>query len=178
MAVKVNKPLENWDITIEQEKIVECNCSICMRGAYVWIYLPKGQSTVEGSENLSYYVFNNAILRKAFCKRCGVHLFNERNPLSGMLARDTHTQKKKKEQQALRSSLNWDIVVLLADLICNALRIDEKVDALSDYHKAWWNRVQHRRNINIRCLNDFDCSKVETRKLNGYDLIQPPYQNP
>lgn len=84
MAVNVNKPLDTWDITIEEERIVECNCSICMRGAYVWIYLPKAQSSVDGSENLSYYVFNNAILRKAFCKLCGVHLFNEANPLPGM----------------------------------------------------------------------------------------------
>lgn len=83
MAVKVNKPIEAWDTANEEEKIVECNCSICMRGAYIWIYLPKSQSIVQGSENLSYYVFNNAVLRKAFCKACGVHLFNEANPLTG-----------------------------------------------------------------------------------------------
>lgn len=84
MAVKTGKPLEAWDIAIDEERIVECNCSICMRGAYIWIYLPKDQSVVQGGESLSYYVFNNAVLRKAFCKRCGVHLFNEANPLTGM----------------------------------------------------------------------------------------------
>lgn len=85
MAVKVAKPLETWDITIEEEKIVQCNCSICIRGAYVWIYLPKSQSSIQGSENLCYYTFNNAVLRKAFCRSCGVHLFNEANPLTGTL---------------------------------------------------------------------------------------------
>lgn len=83
MAVKVKRPLEDWDIAFEEEKIVECNCSICTRGAYVWIYLPKNQSIVQGIENISYYLFNKAILRKAFCRFCGVHLFNEANPLTG-----------------------------------------------------------------------------------------------
>lgn len=99
MAVKVNKPLEHWDITIEEEKIVECNCSICMRGAYVWIYLPKAQSIVDGSEELlSYYVFNNAILRKGFCKCCGVHLFNEPNPLSGMFSKERENNTKRRKE--------------------------------------------------------------------------------
>lgn len=30
LAVKV-KPLETWDISIDEERIVECNCSICVR---------------------------------------------------------------------------------------------------------------------------------------------------
>lgn len=30
LAVKV-KPLETWDISKEEERIVECNCSICVR---------------------------------------------------------------------------------------------------------------------------------------------------
>lgn len=31
LAVKVDKPLEARDITVDEERIVECNCSICMR---------------------------------------------------------------------------------------------------------------------------------------------------
>jgi hypothetical protein len=31
LAVKVDKPLEQRDITVDAERIVECNCSVCTR---------------------------------------------------------------------------------------------------------------------------------------------------
>lgn len=55
---------------------------------------------------------------------------------------------------------------------------EEQVNALSDYHKAWWKRVQNRRNITLRCLNDFDCSGLQTTRLDGWNQMQPLYQNP
>lgn len=112
LAVKVDKPLEARDITVDEERIVECNCSICMRvgfshfpplipktnseqlacrcawltptqGAYVWIYPRMEETAIEGREHLSYRAFNKGVVRKAFCKHCGVHVCNEPNPLTG-----------------------------------------------------------------------------------------------
>lgn len=113
LAVKVDKPLEDRDITADEERIVECNCSICMRvgfspllpnllptrnpeqlarqcawliptqGAYIWIYPRIEETAIEGREHLSYRVFNKGVVRKAFCKHCGVHVCNEPNPLTG-----------------------------------------------------------------------------------------------
>lgn len=31
LAVKVDKPLEERDITVDEERICECNCSVCVR---------------------------------------------------------------------------------------------------------------------------------------------------
>lgn len=53
------------------------------KNAYIWIYLQGDQTAVEGRDSLSYRVFNRGYSRKAFCKHCGVHMFNERNPLTG-----------------------------------------------------------------------------------------------
>ncbi|ROW09624.1 hypothetical protein VMCG_02593 [Cytospora schulzeri] len=82
LAVKLHKPLEIFDISDDEERIVECDCSVCARGGYVWVYPPSENSVIEGREHLSYRVFNNSALRKPFCKHCGVHICNESNPLS------------------------------------------------------------------------------------------------
>lgn len=100
LAVKVDKPLEDRDITVDEERIVECNCSICSRvsspslarqcapltlaqGAYVWIYPLKEDVVIEGREHLAYRAFNKNIVSKAFCKHCGTHVCNEPNSLTG-----------------------------------------------------------------------------------------------
>lgn len=107
LAVKVDKPLEDRDITVDEERIVECNCSICMRvslpflarqcawltlsqGAYIWIYPLKEDTVIEGREHLAYRSFRKNIVRKAFCKHCGVHVCNEPNPLTGEQSNRPH----------------------------------------------------------------------------------------
>lgn len=40
LAVKVDKPLEARDITVDEERIVECNCSICARVNPPFLSLP------------------------------------------------------------------------------------------------------------------------------------------
>lgn len=57
------------------------------KGGYVWVYPPREASVIEGREHLSYRVFNNNILRKPFCKYCGVHVSNELNSLTGKCER-------------------------------------------------------------------------------------------
>ncbi|KAK3944938.1 putative glutathione-dependent formaldehyde-activating gfa protein [Diplogelasinospora grovesii] len=79
MAVKVAGDLEGGTYP---DDIVECNCSICQRGSFIWIYPKKDQVAIEGGENLSEYVFGTSLCRKAFCKRCGVYLTNDNVPMT------------------------------------------------------------------------------------------------
>ncbi|KAI1334981.1 glutathione-dependent formaldehyde-activating enzyme [Xylariaceae sp. FL0016] len=67
------KPL---DSTYE-DRIIECDCSICMRNAYIWVYPSKPHVSLAGAENLSHYAFGRRIWRKTFCRTCGVPLTND-----------------------------------------------------------------------------------------------------
>lgn len=82
LAVRVDKPLEQRDVTVDEERICECNCSACARGAYIWIYPQKEDTVIQGEENLEYLIFNTKITRKAFCRHCGVHICNAPSPLT------------------------------------------------------------------------------------------------
>ncbi|KAJ4423051.1 hypothetical protein N0V82_002318 [Gnomoniopsis sp. IMI 355080] len=106
------KPLETWDTLSDgEERIVECNCSVCVRGAQVWCYPHKDQSVVLGRENISYRIFNVKTERKAFCKRCGVPLFNETNPLSdGEVA--ALSDREKKWRQGVLNNRNINLRIL------------------------------------------------------------------
>lgn len=114
LAVKVDKPLEERDITVDEERICECNCSVCIRvrlsltepqtdrmltcaadtytqGAYIWIYPHIEDSVIEGREHLEYRSFNTNVVRKSFCRHCGVHVCNEPNPITGEQTANTAT---------------------------------------------------------------------------------------
>ncbi|KAI2611931.1 Mss4-like protein [Hypoxylon sp. NC1633] len=57
--------------------LIECNCSICNRNAYLWIYPSKSQVTFVGSPSgIGYYSFGRGVWRKTFCKTCGVPVHN------------------------------------------------------------------------------------------------------
>ncbi|KAK0730084.1 glutathione-dependent formaldehyde-activating enzyme, partial [Lasiosphaeris hirsuta] len=58
------------------DRVVDCNCSICERNAYVWIYPKADQVVIQGEENIARYQFANRILDKTFCKICGVTISN------------------------------------------------------------------------------------------------------
>ncbi|KAK3390567.1 Mss4-like protein [Podospora didyma] len=78
LALKMETPLDHT----YKGQVIECNCSICRRAGYTWVYPAKDQTVIQGAENLSYYVFATTNWRKAFCKTCGVHLLNVLNPLT------------------------------------------------------------------------------------------------
>ncbi|KAG8166502.1 hypothetical protein KVR01_002191 [Diaporthe batatas] len=82
LAARVDKPLEQRDITVDEERICECNCSACSRGAYIWIYTRMEDTVIEGEENLDYLLFNTKLTRKGFCRHCGVHVCNAPIPLT------------------------------------------------------------------------------------------------
>ncbi|KAF2195670.1 hypothetical protein K469DRAFT_543859, partial [Zopfia rhizophila CBS 207.26] len=65
-----------------EERLVECNCSICERNGYVWIYPKVEQVVMEGEENLERYKFGSKIFAKTFCKTCGINITNVSEDLS------------------------------------------------------------------------------------------------
>ncbi|GAB1318689.1 Glutathione-dependent formaldehyde-activating enzyme [Madurella fahalii] len=78
-AIKVKEPFEDGAY---KGPIAECNCSICRRGGYIWVYPLKDQISIQGSENLTYYVYGTRVARLAICKTCGVHIYIDLNPLT------------------------------------------------------------------------------------------------
>ncbi|KAF9878115.1 glutathione-dependent formaldehyde-activating enzyme [Colletotrichum karsti] len=66
------------------DDIAECNCSICMRNAYRWIYPKKERVVLFAKEpsNIGRYSFGRHVLNKTFCNICGVCMTNEYNPLT------------------------------------------------------------------------------------------------
>ncbi|KFH45967.1 Centromere protein V-like protein [Hapsidospora chrysogenum ATCC 11550] len=79
VAVK-SKPIDETF----SELVNTCNCSICERGAYVWIYPPREQVVLaaESDSDIGEYRFARNISAKTFCRTCGVQMTNRFEPLS------------------------------------------------------------------------------------------------
>lgn len=62
----------------------ECNCSICRKKGYAWLFASEGQlDIVKGSiDELASYTFNNGIFVHRFCPTCGTGVLaqNINNP--------------------------------------------------------------------------------------------------
>ena len=68
-----------FEIDSDLEKIVQCNCSICIKRNAKMIMIPKENFLLlEGSENLSLYQFNTDIAKHFFCKKCGIYTHHNR----------------------------------------------------------------------------------------------------
>ena len=68
-----------FEIESDLEKIVQCNCSICIKRNAKMIMIPKDNfKLLEGSENLSLYQFNTEIAKHFFCKKCGIYTHHNR----------------------------------------------------------------------------------------------------
>ncbi|OTB01660.1 hypothetical protein M426DRAFT_323289 [Hypoxylon sp. CI-4A] len=74
-AVTLALKSKRIDSTYEAN-LLECNCSICTRNAYTWIYPSKAQVAIRGWDNISFYAFGRDYWKKSFCKTCGVSLHN------------------------------------------------------------------------------------------------------
>ncbi|KAI1090966.1 hypothetical protein F5B19DRAFT_296257 [Rostrohypoxylon terebratum] len=71
LALK-SKPI---DSTYEAD-LLECDCSICTRNAYLWIYPSKSHVFIAGSSHFGYYSFSRGVWKKSFCRTCGVPVHN------------------------------------------------------------------------------------------------------
>ena len=68
-----------FEIESDLEKIVQCNCSICIRRNAKMIMVPKENfKLIEGLEDLSLYQFNTDIAKHFFCKKCGIYTHHNR----------------------------------------------------------------------------------------------------
>ncbi len=62
-----------FEVQGELSEVVECNCSICSRKAYLhWIVPPQSFRLLNGDQQLATYTFNTGAARHYFCTRCGV----------------------------------------------------------------------------------------------------------
>ncbi|TFB06725.1 hypothetical protein CCMA1212_000433 [Trichoderma ghanense] len=63
------KPLKEFD----DERVVVCNCRICQRNAYVWLFPRPENMVLSGSEDdIGRYTFSEGLTSKTFCRTCGV----------------------------------------------------------------------------------------------------------
>ncbi|KAE9370795.1 hypothetical protein N431DRAFT_510119 [Stipitochalara longipes BDJ] len=58
--------------SLEEQKVMCCNCSSCSRNGDLWIYPLKSDVVVQGGENLTGYAFLSENALHSFCKTCGV----------------------------------------------------------------------------------------------------------
>ena len=75
-----------FEVESELEKIVQCNCSICIRKNAKMIMIPKENfQLTKGEKDISLYQFNTDIAKHYFCKVCGIYTHhNRRSDPNGM----------------------------------------------------------------------------------------------
>jgi len=65
-----------FEVEGEIEGIVECNCSICTKKAYLhWIIPRERFRLLTPAEDLATYTFNTGVAQHHFCPLCGVASF-------------------------------------------------------------------------------------------------------
>ena len=68
-----------FEIESGLDKIIQCNCSICIRKNAKMIMIPKENfNLLKGEDNLSLYQFNSDIAKHYFCKICGIYTHHNR----------------------------------------------------------------------------------------------------
>jgi hypothetical protein len=63
-----------FNVDLELQGLITCNCSMCQRSGYVMAFVPPEQLHVErGEETLTSYKFNTMNIDHLFCPTCGIH---------------------------------------------------------------------------------------------------------
>lgn len=66
----------SYDVDIDLESTITCNCSRCQRMGFVLAFTPEGNFQLRsGEDELTEFLFNNRTIRHLFCKTCGVESF-------------------------------------------------------------------------------------------------------
>ncbi|KAH0492914.1 hypothetical protein TgHK011_007841 [Trichoderma gracile] len=56
-----------------EEGVIVCNCHICQRNAYVWLFPEVESMVLSGSnDDIGRYTFSGGLASKTFCRTCGV----------------------------------------------------------------------------------------------------------
>ncbi len=65
-----------FQVTVENHKLDECNCSICSKKGFLHLIVTKDKFTLlQGEEKLQTYTFNTQTAKHKFCSNCGIHSF-------------------------------------------------------------------------------------------------------
>ncbi len=65
-----------FEVAGRPARVVECNCSICAKKAYLhWIVPKEDFQLLTPAENLAIYTFSTGVARHYFCPVCGVAPF-------------------------------------------------------------------------------------------------------
>ena len=68
-----------FEIESDLDKIMQCNCSICIRkNAKMCMVSKDSIQIIKGKENLTSYKFNTMIAEHFFCKNCGIYTHHNR----------------------------------------------------------------------------------------------------
>ena len=66
-----------YEVEIELDSVIDCNCSICSKKAALLAFAPASQfKLLKGQDQLSDYQFNKHVIHHLFCKNCGVSSFS------------------------------------------------------------------------------------------------------
>ena len=65
-----------FEVDMEIDKAMACNCSICAKRAYLLTFVPEENFTLTSGENdLSDYQFGKKVIHHYFCSTCGIGSF-------------------------------------------------------------------------------------------------------
>ena len=68
-----------FEIESDLDKIMQCNCSICIRKNAKMIMVPKNNfKLTKGDADISTYQFNLNLAEHFFCKHCGIYTHHNR----------------------------------------------------------------------------------------------------
>lgn len=63
----------SYDVDVELDKLITCNCSMCGRSGAIMAFVPRTQvSNLKGEDQLTDYQFGKKTIHHAFCKTCGI----------------------------------------------------------------------------------------------------------
>ena len=66
-----------YDVTLDLDKVVTCNCSICTKTGAILSAVPAEQfKLLSGEDMLSDYTFNKHVIHHHFCPDCGIRSFS------------------------------------------------------------------------------------------------------
>jgi hypothetical protein len=75
------------DANLADERILECNCSICRKKANLHLIVDRERfRLLSGEEDLSEYRFGTQVAVHRFCRTCGIHPFYSPRSHPGMVS--------------------------------------------------------------------------------------------
>ncbi|WP_180898399.1 GFA family protein [Martelella soudanensis] len=67
----------DFDVDVDLDHAVTCNCSRCQRLGSVLAFAPRDKFTLnKGEDSLTEYLFNKHHIHHLFCRTCGIESFS------------------------------------------------------------------------------------------------------